>query len=102
MQGPLSLSNSAAVYQYVRAAPFIAANPPGSIIAFLMMKITVNGDPRELPAGTTVAQLLEQLKFTPRNVAVELNRRLLRSDRYVTVLTEGDAVEIVTFVGGGY
>jgi thiamine biosynthesis protein ThiS len=65
------------------------------------MTITVNGDARELPTGATVAQLLEELKFTPRNVAVELNRRLLRSDRYTTQLTEGDAVEIVTFVGGG-
>jgi thiamine biosynthesis protein ThiS len=32
---------------------------------------------------------------------VELNRRLLRSDRYDTLLKEGDEVEIVTFVGGG-
>ncbi len=65
------------------------------------MTIKVNGEERELATGTTVAQLLEQLKFTPRNVAVELNRRLLRSDRYETVLKDGDAVEIVTFVGGG-
>lgn len=65
------------------------------------MKVSVNGDPRELSDGATVAQLLEELKLTPRSVAVELNRRLLRSDRYGTVLKEGDSVEIVTFVGGG-
>lgn len=65
------------------------------------MTITVNGDARDLPTGTTVAQLLAQLKFAPRNVAVELNRRLLRSDRYETALKDNDAVEIVTFVGGG-
>ena len=45
--------------------------------------------------------LLEQLKLLPRNVAVELNRRLLRSEKYSTALADGDAIEIVTFVGGG-
>lgn len=65
------------------------------------MIITVNGEARSVADGATVAQLLEQLKLTPRNVAVELNRRLLRTDRYSTVLKDGDAIEIVTFVGGG-
>ena len=65
------------------------------------MKLTVNGDLRDLPDGTTVSALLEQLKLLPRSVAVELNRRLLRSEKYGTVLNDGDAVEIVTFVGGG-
>jgi len=65
------------------------------------MTITVNGEARELVPGTTVTQLLQQLKFTPRNVAVELNRRILRSERYETELKDGDALEIVTFVGGG-
>ena len=65
------------------------------------MKLTVNGDLRDLPDGTTVSALLEQLKLLPRSVAVELNRRLLRSEKYGTVLNDGDVVEIVTFVGGG-
>ena len=65
------------------------------------MKVTVNGDLRDLPDGTTVSALLEQLKLLPRSVAVELNRRLLRSEKYDTILNDSDAVEIVTFVGGG-
>ena len=65
------------------------------------MKVTVNGEPKELAAETTVAAMLEHLKLLPRNVAVELNRRLLRTERYETVLKDGDAIEIVTFVGGG-
>jgi sulfur carrier protein len=65
------------------------------------MKVIVNGDASELAAGTTVASLLEGLKLLPRNVAVELNRRLLRSEKYDTTLKDGDALEIVTFVGGG-
>ena len=47
------------------------------------------------------AQLIEQHNLSPQKVAVELNRRLIRSDKYGTVLKAGDEVEIVTFVGGG-
>jgi len=63
--------------------------------------ITVNGQPRDVADGTTVAQLIEQNQLTPQKVAVELNRRLLRAEKYDTVLSAGDEVEIVTFVGGG-
>lgn len=66
-----------------------------------MITITVNGAPRELAEGTNILQLLEQSKLTPDKVAVELNRRLVRSEKYTTELKTGDAVEIVTFVGGG-
>jgi thiamine biosynthesis protein ThiS len=65
------------------------------------MKVTVNGQDRDVPAGTSVLQLIEQHKLTPQKVAVELNRRLIRSEKYETVLSDGDEVEIVTFVGGG-
>jgi len=65
------------------------------------MTIQVNGDLRDIEPDTTVLMLLEQLKLKPGNVAVELNRRLLRSEKYQTVLKANDVVEIVTFVGGG-
>lgn len=65
------------------------------------MTIQVNGQPYEAPAGTTVAQLIELHKLSPDKVAIELNRRLIRADKYATELKAGDAVEIVTFVGGG-
>lgn len=65
------------------------------------MKVTVNGDERELPDGASVTVLLQDLKLTPDKVAVELNRRLLRGDKYDQPLKEGDVVEVVTFVGGG-
>jgi thiamine biosynthesis protein ThiS len=63
--------------------------------------IKVNGQDRDVADGTTVTQLIEQHQLTPRKVAIELNRRLIRSDKYDTVLKGGDEVEIVTFVGGG-
>ena len=65
------------------------------------MTIHVNGQPRDVADGTTVAQLIEQHNLTPQKVAVELNRRLIRAERYDTPLQPGDEVEIVTFVGGG-
>lgn len=65
------------------------------------MTIQVNGQPREVADGTTVAQLIEQHNLTPQKVAVELNRRLIRAEKYETILKAGDEIEIVTFVGGG-
>ena len=65
------------------------------------MKLKVNGEERELPDGTTIRALVEQFQLTPEKVAIELNRRLVRTDKYDTSLRDGDEVEIVTFVGGG-
>jgi thiamine biosynthesis protein ThiS len=66
-----------------------------------MIKVIVNGASRELSDGTTLRALVEQFKLTPEKVAIELNRRLVRSEKYDTPLKSGDEVEIVTFVGGG-
>ena len=65
------------------------------------MNVTVNGEPRDLPSGETVRALVTRYNLTPEKVAIELNRRLLRSERYDTPLQDGDEIEIVTFVGGG-
>ena len=71
------------------------------VIQYALMKITVNGQSREFAEGTTVLALIERHNLSPSKVAVELNRRLIRSEKYSTPLKEGDEVEIVTFVGGG-
>ena len=65
------------------------------------MKLTVNGQPKEMPEGTTLRKLVEEFKLQPEKVAIELNRRLAKSDKYDLVLKDGDEIEIVTFVGGG-
>ena len=65
------------------------------------MTLKVNGEDREVPVGASVSSLLKDAKLLPRQVAVEVNRRLRRGDRYDEPLQQGDAVEIVTFVGGG-
>lgn len=66
------------------------------------MELTVNGERRELPEGTTISQLLAILQVVPERVVVELNLKILkRAEHPSAVLTEGDQVEIVHFVGGG-
>ncbi len=66
------------------------------------MEIMVNGEPRRLPAPATVSDLLQHLGLDPRGVVVELNRKIIRRPQLgETVLSDGDAVELVHFVGGG-
>ena len=65
------------------------------------MVVTVNGEPRELTPGTTLRGLVEQFKLAPEKVAIEWNRKLARAEKYEQPLSDGDRVEIVTFVGGG-
>ena len=66
------------------------------------MRITVNGDEREVPPATTVAALVDLLAVPRQATAVEVNRELVpRSLQPGRTLVEGDAVEIVTLVGGG-
>jgi len=65
--------------------------------------VTVNGDERRLPAGSTVADLLASLKLDARTVVVERNRTILRdrSSFAMLELASDDSIEIVHFVGGG-
>jgi len=66
------------------------------------VKITVNGESRAVERATTVAALLDLLKVDYRAAAVEVNRELVPRSRHAAhALNEGDAVEIVTLVGGG-
>ena len=66
------------------------------------MKLIVNGEPQEVPEGTTLSDLLAQLKLEAPQVAVEVNAQVVRSARHAEHrLASGDRVEVVTFVGGG-
>lgn len=66
------------------------------------MKITVNGEAKDVAAGLTVRGLIELLGLTDGPVAVERNREVLpRGEHSTTALTEHDVLEIVHLVGGG-
>ena len=66
------------------------------------MNIIVNGEEFVFFNGTTVRQLLEQLHLAGRPVAVEQNGQIIPHSTFDQAeLSEGDTLEIVTFVGGG-
>jgi thiamine biosynthesis protein ThiS len=66
------------------------------------IEIEVNGEPRRVPEGVSVAGLLERLTVDRRTVVVELNRQILRRTELEEIRLEpGDRVELVQFVGGG-
>ncbi len=65
-------------------------------------EVVLNGQPRMVAAGSTVGDLLAELKLQPKYLAVELNEAVLPRAQFGAVqLRHGDRVEIVTLVGGG-
>ena len=67
------------------------------------MRIRLNGKEEVVSDGLKVSLLLQELKLEPSRVAVEVNLRVLKKDEYSRVfLKDGDTVEIVTLMGGGY
>lgn len=66
------------------------------------MKVTINGEAREIPDGLTVGALLDHLKMRPDRVALERNLEILPRARWnETSVQPNDSFEIVHFVGGG-
>jgi thiazole synthase len=68
----------------------------------LELAVTVNGEPRRVPAGASIADLVRGLDLNPLKVAVERNGEIApRSTLADVALADGDVLEIVHFVGGG-
>lgn len=66
------------------------------------MILTINGESREFSSVSTLYDLVAQLGMKPDRLAIELNRELVRRDRWSTTqLKDDDKLEIVHFVGGG-
>ena len=66
------------------------------------MTITVNGQIKEVEAGLSLSQLLDQMKLNANCVAAERNLEVCERETFAsTTLNEGDSLEIVQFVGGG-
>jgi thiamine biosynthesis protein ThiS len=66
------------------------------------VRITFNGEERDVRDAATIAQLLADLRLSPKLVAVEVNREVVsRQVHEAHVLRPGDEVEVVTLVGGG-
>jgi sulfur carrier protein len=68
------------------------------------MNVTVNGTPREVGTGATVASVVEMLDVAPgaRGVAVALDGEVVSRGRWAdTELSEGSMVEVVAAIQGG-
>lgn len=66
------------------------------------MEITLNGEPRTVAPGLTVAELIAELDLQPKFLAVERNLQVVPLPRHTDCRLEpGDRIEIVTLVGGG-
>ena len=68
------------------------------------MKLQINGEDKTFDSvgAFTLAALVESLGMKPDRVAVELNRDIVPRGRWAeTILSDGDKLELVHFVGGG-
>jgi sulfur carrier protein len=66
------------------------------------MQVVLNGEPRDVGEGTSVAGLIAALALEGRRLAVEINREVLPREHYTSrLLAAGDVIEIVHFIGGG-
>jgi thiazole synthase len=67
-----------------------------------LISVTVNGDPRQVTGGATIASMLRELGIDPVRVAVERNLAIVPKSTLEEVpVADGDRFEIVHFVGGG-
>ena len=66
------------------------------------LSIKINGEPRRVSAGASISQMLAELGLDPTRIAVERNLEIVpRSTLGEVEVRDGDAFEIVHFVGGG-
>ena len=66
------------------------------------VNVIVNGQPRQVADGTTVADLLAALQLPKQGVAVEVNHTIVPRIRHLEQpLHDGDRLEVVSLVGGG-
>jgi len=67
-----------------------------------MIDITVNGDAMSLAEDSTITDLIQKMELMGKRIAIELNMDVIpRSEHAQTMLSAGDAVEVVRAIGGG-
>jgi sulfur carrier protein len=66
------------------------------------MTVSVNGEPRDIPAGLTLDRLVASLSAAPSGVAAAVNETVVPRGQWpATALADGDRVEVLTAVQGG-
>ena len=67
-----------------------------------MMRLFINGQEKQAPALSSVAELAAWLQLPTFGAAVELNGEVIRrAEHSATTLKDGDRLEVVRLVGGG-
>ena len=68
----------------------------------MALRVTINGEARELPGAVNIRELLANLGLDPAKIAVERNLEIVPRSSYGSIVVrEGDRLEIVHFIGGG-
>ena len=68
----------------------------------MVVQVMVNGEMREVADSLTVAELVDELGFSGRRIAVEINLEIVpRSSHQQHRIQGGDRIEIVQAIGGG-
>ena len=68
----------------------------------MSLLVKLNGEPRELPDGSTIVLAVAELTAAPAGVAAAVNGDVIpRGSWAATLLRDGDQVEVVTAVQGG-
>ena len=66
------------------------------------MKITINGESREVREGITLQEVIHELGLEGKVMAAAINMQIVKQDKWHdTLLNEGDKLELLDFVGGG-
>ena len=66
------------------------------------IRVSINGEPRELSEGLSLSDLIRELSLAPERIAIELNHEVVRRKEWpAKKIADGDQVELVHFVGGG-
>jgi len=66
------------------------------------MNITINGNPQQVPSAQNLSDLVNTFCKQSKHILTELNGEIIPADQWAqTSLKDGDALELVTFVGGG-
>ena len=64
--------------------------------------VKINGKETNEACGMTVSEYLEANSYNPKHIVVELNERILpKSEYFTTDITDGDVMEVLSFMGGG-
>lgn len=66
------------------------------------MKVSLNGETKEIPADLNLEQLLAHFELPSQRVAIELNKEVIRRADWPSIkIGDSDVIEVIHFVGGG-